>query len=453
MLKLIITLSLCVGFISGSYAQTTLPDAVRGSIQERVDKGINTGIVIGIIDANGSQYYSFGVKSVKSKEAVNENSVFEIGSITKTFTGILLADLVIKGEVKPDDPLQNYLPAGVAAPTRNCESIRLFQLSNHTSSLPRLPGNFSPVNPANPYADYSEKQLYDFLTTYTLTRDIGSEYEYSNYAVGLLGHVLAAKKKATYEQLMINVIAKPLSMNDTRITLTPDMKANLAYGHDNGVEVENWDLPTLAGAGAIRSTAVDMLKYIAANMGKTKSKLYPAMQLSHKNSRAEGSVPEVGLGWHKAGSGDSEITWHNGGTGGYRSFTGFTKSGRGVVVLTNSTASVDDIGMHLLDATVPLIKIKPPSTEIAVDTATLQSYVGRYELAPGFILTISRADIQLKAQATGQSEFPVFAKSKDEFFYKVVDAQLTFNRNETGKVESVTLHQGGRDLVGKRLEN
>lgn len=573
MLKIFITLFLLTGFFPGAFSQTTIPVAVSDNIKARVDNGVNTGIVVGIIDADGSRYYSYGVKSLESKEPVNEYSVFEIGSITKTFTGILLADMVIKGEVKLDDPLQNYLPAGITAPTRNGATIKLVQMSNHTSSLPRMPDNFNPANPANPFADYSEKQVYDFLNTYKLTRDIGSEYEYSNYAAGLLGHVMATKKGVTYEKLMIDVIAKPLNLNDTRIALTPKMKTNLAMGHSEGVEVENWDLTSLAGAGAIRSNAVDMLKYVSANMGKAKTNLYPAMQLSHKNSRVEGSSPMVGLGWHKTGSAELEIIWHNGGTGGHRTFTGFTKGGdKGVVVLSNSNASVDDIGMHLLNPTSPLKPIKnsiaikirktidtqgieagvkeyveikkdkadyydftegqlnklgndylnkgeiekaiavfnlnaeayPQSSnvfysrgeafvkkgdkekaiedykqsvelnpgnqrgidrlkelgvsagdvikEIVVDTNTLESYVGQYQLAPGFILTVSREGTQLKAQATGQPEFPVFPKSKNVFYLKVVEAQLTFNQHSDGKVQSVTLHQAGQDIVGKKIE-
>lgn len=573
MFKIIFTPFLFIALFIGVQAQAPLPDAVKDNIKARVDNGISPGIVVGIMDADGSHYFSYGVKSLKSKESVNEHSVFEIGSITKTFTGTLLADMVIKGEAKLDDPLQNYLPTGVTAPIRNDASIKLVHLSNHTSSLPRMPDNFKPVNPANPYADYSEEQLYDFLNNYKLTRDIGSQYEYSNYAAGLLGHIIAAKKGVTYEKLMIDVIARPLKLNDTRIAFTPKMKANLAMGHNEEVEVENWDLPTLAGAGAIRSTAVDMLKYVGANMGKVKSKLYPAMQLSQKNSRAEGSNPMVGLGWHKMVSEGIEIIWHNGGTGGYRSFIGFTKDGsKGVVVLSNSSASVDDIGVHLLNTKSPLQVIKtsigvkmkswinmqgiepslkaykemkkdqpdhydfcesqlnrlgngylskgetekaiavlglnaevyPQSsnvfyslgeafakkgdkemaienykksvvlnpgsqgaidrlkelgvnasdlvTDAEVDTNTLESYVGKYQLAPGFILTISRDANQLKAQATGQPQFPVYPKAKNVFYYKVVEARLTFNQNEEGKVQSLTLHQVGRDIIGKKLE-
>jgi len=423
----------------------------------RVDNGINPGIVVGVIDGDRTYYYSYGVKSLSEKQPVNEQSVFEIGSITKTFTGIILADKVIQGKMKLDDPLQKYLPKGITAPIRNGASIQLVHLSNHTSSLPRMPDNFNPANPANPFADYSEKQLYDFLQGYVLPRDIGSQYEYSNYAAGLLGHILAASLGVSYEALMIDVIAGPLDLQDTRITFTPNMKKNLAMGHQGNVQVENWDITCLAGAGAIRSTTIDMVKYLRANMGKEKSKLFNAMQLSHKNSRAEGATPMVGLGWHITPSDQFEIVWHNGGTGGYRTFAGFIKGGdKGVVVMANSTTSIDDIGMHLLNPNVPLTDVTKKNNveapkEITVGAKILEGYAGKYELAPGFILTVTQDGNQLMAQATGQPQFPVFAKSENVFFYKVVEAQLTFNKNAEGLTESVTLHQGGREIVGRKV--
>lgn len=436
-------------------AQDNLPEDVKLNIETRINHELTPAIVVGILDENGVKYYSFGVKSLTGKSPVNERSVFEIGSVSKTFTGIILAEMVIKGEAKLDDPVQLYLPNGVTAPTRNGAEIKLVNLTNHTSALPSFPGNATPANPSNPFADYSEKQLYDFISSYTLTRDIGSQYEYSNYAVGLLGNVLAAKRGVSYEQLMINIIAKPLDLKNTRITLTPEMKQNLALGYSGGVQVENWDLPTLAGAGAIRSTAEDMMRYMQANMGLIKSNLYPAMQLSHKNTREAGAKPMVGLGWHIMASGDQEIIWHNGGTGGYKSFIGFIKGGdKAVVVLSNSTVSVDDIGAHLLIPTVPLTVFKPYelAKPFLVEPTILEKYVGQYELMPGLVLTITREDRQLKAQITGQPAHPIFAKAETEFFYKVVDAQLTFTPNKEGTaIESVTLHQNGQNLVGKKL--
>ena len=157
----------------------------------------------------------------------------------------------------------------------------------------------------------------------------------------------------------------------------------------------------------------------------------------------------VGLGWHKAPAGDREIIWHNGGTGGYRTFIGFLDNGsKGVVVLSNSATGVDDIGYHLLNAASPL---KAIDKSVTVDPAVLETYVGKYQLAPGFILTVSREETQLKAQATGQGQFPVYAKSNNVFYYKVVEAELTFNSNKDGVVESVTLKQAGQEIVGRKL--
>jgi serine-type D-Ala-D-Ala carboxypeptidase/endopeptidase len=449
-LRLICTFVL-VSIVTLSIGQTPrITDEVKSNIQARIANGMNAGIVVAVIDGGQEEYYSAGKKSLVTSEAVNENSVFEIGSISKTFTGILLANAVLNGEVKLDDPVQKYLPATVVVPTRNGEAITLQHLANHTSSLPRMPDNFRPSNPANPFADYSEQQIYDFLTHYTLMRDIGSQYEYSNFGMGLLGHILALKKGITYEQLMIDVIAKQLALPNTRIALTAEMKKNLAAGHVGNLPVENWDIISLAGAGGIRSSAVDMVKYVRANMGVTKSKLYPAMQLAHKNSRAEGTTPGVGFGWHLMNKDGQEIIWHNGGTGGYRTFIGFVKgTSKGVVVLSNSANSVDDIGTHLLVSSAPLNTIDKP---IELDPAVLDKYVGKYALTPAFALTVTRSGTQLKVQATGQSEFPVFAKSAAVFYYTAVPAQLTFNiASDATRAESVTLEQNGQKLTGQRV--
>ncbi|WP_108868704.1 serine hydrolase [Aquimarina aquimarini] len=558
--------------LSGCLAQgIDISEEVKNNIKSRIKNGTNTGIVVGVITSDGVTYYSHGVRSLETNVPVDENSIFEIGSISKTFTGILLANMAVNGELNLKTPLQSLLPDSITAPKRNGESIRLHHLSNHTSSFPRMPDNFTPSNPANPYVDYSEKQLYSFLNSYQLTRDIGSKYEYSNYASGLLGHLLANKNNMSYEKLMIKVIANPLKLENTRITFTPKMKKNLAIGHSAGIEVENWDITTLAGAGAIRSSAVDMIKYLAANMGLKKGNLYPAMQLSHKNSRSAGSNPMVGLGWHIMQRDELEIIWHNGGTGGYRAFVGFIKGGnKGVVVLTNSKVGVDDIGTHLLDSTSALDKPKKPSIgtylknsienkgiEMAIKTywelkknqtdtydfgenqlntlgyyylgkgdiekaisifkintiafpnssnvynsygealvknnektkaitsytksielnpgntnsitmlkklgvetkglikkinikdAILENYIGNYEHA-GFVMAITKDGKQMKIQITGQEKIDMYPISENVFYLKVALANITFNKNKKGKVESLTLSQNGEDIIYKR---
>jgi CubicO group peptidase (beta-lactamase class C family) len=439
-------------FAFSSFAQKSLPGEVVKNIEARIANGYSPSIAIGIIDKDGPQYYLFGAKTIGG-QPVDEHTIYEIGSITKAFTGILLAQAVLEGKLKTDDPAQKHLPAKLTLPTRNGQAITLGHLSDHTSALAGMPDNFNPQDPSNPYADYTVDQMYAFLNGYTLSRDIGEKYEYSNLAQGLLGHILALKANGSYEDLMLKTIAQPLGMGETKITFDDKMKQNLAMGHSQGAQVSNWDIPTLAGAGAIRSSVHDMLMFLAANLGLQKSKLYPAMQLSHQARHDKaGSGTRVGLGWHLSKGAEGDVIWHNGGTGGYRTFAGFVKeTGRGVVVLTNSDKGADDLGFHLLSSAAKLIEVKKAPVIVAVPESVLESYVGTYELAPTFSISITRKGTQLFGQATGQGPFELFAKSPSEFFLKVVDAQVTFGSKD-GKVESLTLHQGGQDMLGKKVK-
>ncbi len=383
--------------------------------------------------------------------------MFEIGSATKVFTSLLLADMVQRGEVALDDPVVKYLPASVKMPQRNGRSITLVDLATHTSGLPRMPTNFTPKDNANPYADYSVEQLYQFLSGYQLTRDIDSQYEYSNLGGGLLGHVLARRAGTDYETLVRSRICDPLGMKDTRITLTPEMKARLAVGHNQALEsVENWDLPTLAGAGALRSTANDLLKFLAANLGYTKSPLAPAMAAMLTVRRPTGQPGlEVALAWHIYTVNGKEIVWHNGGTGGYRSFMGFDPKARiGVAALSNASTAVgvDDIGRHLLDASVPLAPAPKLHKEVPVDPKIFDGYVGTYSLATNFIFTITRDGDHLFAQLTGQPKLEIFPEGERDYFYKAVDAQITFVTDSNGRATELILHQNGRDAHAKRFE-
>src|ERR1700752_999149 len=169
-------------------------DQVKSILQERIEYAKKSvGIVVGLVDEKGVRVISVGKPSLDGKQALDGNSIFEIGSVTKVFTATLLADMVERGEVKLSDPISKYLPRTVKTPTRDGKEITLLDLATQTSGLPRLPTNFAPKDPRNPYADYSVDQLYAFLSGYTLTRGIGEKYDYSNVGVGLLGHILALR--------------------------------------------------------------------------------------------------------------------------------------------------------------------------------------------------------------------------------------------------------------------
>jgi CubicO group peptidase (beta-lactamase class C family) len=433
-------------------------DEIREILRNRIDVGKKSvGIVVGLVDEKSTRIISYDKVIKDGNQPVDGDSVFEIGSVTKVFTATLLADLVKRGKVRLDDPISKYLPKSVKTPTRNGKEITLLNLSTQTSGLPRLPSNMSPKDPQNPYADYSIAQMYDFLSGYTLTRDPGEKYEYSNLGVGLLGHILALRAGKDYETLLRTRIFQPLKMESSAITLTPAMRAHLAKGHNAALlPVPNWDLPTLAGAGAIRSTVNDMLKFVAANLGLKKSPLLAAMQLAQQSRRETGIADlEIGLNWHILKKFNTVIVWHNGGTGGYHSWIGFDqKQRKGVVILSNSSNDIDDIGRHLIESKYPLAKIVPPKErkEIKVDAKVLEAYVGEYQLVPGFVIIVTREGDHLFIQATGQGKLELAAETETDFFLKAVDAQVTFVKDTNGQVTHLVLHQNNLNQTAKKIK-
>jgi len=397
------------------------------------------GIVVGVIEPAGRRVVAYGQLASGDPRPLDGDTIFEIGSISKVFTSLLLTDMVNRKEVSIDDSAGQYLPAGVRMPERSGKPITLLDLSRHTSGLPPLPSNFNPKDPRNPYADYSVESLYQFLSGYELPRDPGSEFQYSNLGVGLLGHVLACRAGTDYESLIRTRITEPLGMPDTGITLCPSMQERMSTGHTALLApVPNWDLPTLAGAGGLRSSANDMLTFLAA-VGRA----------------------EIGLGWFIFPTDGREIAWHNGGTGGFRAFAGYDPEGRtGVVVLSNA-GGVDDIGFHILNPKLPLANPQPPTqhAEVAIDPKLLDNYIGRYQVTPTLVLAVTseggRLFTQGFAQLNGQEmvlpKFELFAEGEKTFFAKVADNQVTFDTGPDGHATSLILHRAGRDMLGPRL--
>jgi len=457
MKRIAVLLTLVLFAHAGAAAVVSDAD-IRAILADRIDvQHQGVGIVVGIIDPSGRRVVAYG-STARGGKPVDADTVFEIGSVTKVFTSLLLADMVQRGEVALTDPVSKYLPANVRMPEHGGKKITLIDLATHTSGLPRLPSNLHPKDPANPYADYTVAQLYEFLSSYELTRDPGSNYEYSNLSGGLLGHVLARRARSDYETLVRTRILEPLAMKNTAITLSDTMKARLATGHDAALHpVANWDLPTLAGAGALRSTVNDLLTFVGANAGIGKPTLAPAMAAMLTTRRPTGMPGlDIVLGWHIWTRNGHEIVWHNGGTGGYRSWIGFDpKSRTGVVVLSNAStaAGVDDIGLHLLDPAAPLLQPAKQRKEAKVGADVLDNYVGRYQLARTFIITVTRDGDHLYAQATDQPRFEIFAEDERNFFYKAVDAQITFVVDPNGRAISLVLHQNGSNARGNRIED
>ncbi|MHC4818363.1 MAG: serine hydrolase domain-containing protein [Planctomycetota bacterium] len=322
-----------------------LPAQAGETLEAAVDRLVHAhrasvvGMSVGV--AHGDTVLLKGYGRVEHDRDVkpNADSVYEIGSISKVFTGVLLAILVGDGVVRLDQPVQDLLPDSVTVPAFDGRRITLLDLTTHTAALPRMPTNFAPRDFTNPYADYSVERMYAFVSAWKLPYAPGTKYLYSNLGAGFLGHALARRAKKSYEDLLVARIAEPLGMKSTRITLTDEMRRRLAAPHDGSLRPGHmWDIPTLAGAGGIRSTARDMLVFLRSNLS-AKHALAEPLAVARKVHFT--GPPGIGFGWHIGRHGSR---WHNGQTGGYHAFAAIdTSSKRAVVILSNTANDVPDL--------------------------------------------------------------------------------------------------------------
>lgn len=331
-------------------------DLIKAFLHDNFD-GKNVGMVIGLVDEHGSRIFSAG--SDGTGRALNGDTVFETGSITKTFTTLLLQDSVERGEMKLDDPISKYLPKSVRCPTYNGREITLLDLATHTSGLPKFPNNFSPGDPNRAYSGYTVEQLYSYISDFALTREPGTRWEYSNTGVALLAHILTLKTGINYESLVVERICRPLKMESTRISLTAELKSRLARGHDpSGEPLPSQELSVMNGASGLRSTANDLLRYVSANLDLEDSSLTPLMKKTQvPRSSAPPKLNYTAMDWYDHGNEQPpgmRLLGHGGQTTGYTGFIGFDPDKhRGVVVLFNQQTAgglqADSVGWLLLE--------------------------------------------------------------------------------------------------------
>jgi CubicO group peptidase (beta-lactamase class C family) len=326
-----------------------LSDAVKEVIRENVDNGKHQALFVGMIDENGVQQYYYG-HTANGENAIDENTIFEIGSVSKVFTSLLLADMVEKGEVSLNDPIDKFLPEYVSAPTKNDKKITLLDLATHSSGLPRWPDGF-PVLDAQEQFEYDREEMYDYLSNVELTREIGSEYSYSNIGVSLLGHILSLQAGQSYEELLKDRVLDKFEMESTCVKSCDALRDRFATPHLLGFQFNPINLSDdMAGAGEIRSSGKDMLTFLSYAMGLKDSDLKSSFELTQKVNRQIDDQLSIGLAWHMTQKDDRMIVWHNGATNGFTSFVGFDPElNQGVVVLSNSLIIVDDVGYWLLE--------------------------------------------------------------------------------------------------------
>ena len=321
-----------------AYADEPSDAAIQAILQECVGKDSeSTGIVAVVSGSAGSRLFTYGASDTADNRKLDGDTVFEIASITKVLTALILAAMVERGEVAMSDPVAKYLPPSVKVPTYEGKLITLLDLATYTSGLPIMPDNFTGPN-------YTIDEFYAFLSGYTLKYPPGTHYEYANVGFGLLGHALARRAGKSYEALLVERVCDPLGLRSTRIIPTADMRSRLAHGHDRYLvpTPPSDDLPTLAGAYAAKSTANDLTVLLEACLGRRHTPLEPAVRRLLETRRRTG-LPghEVGLGWFISSNGSDEIAWKSGVNMGFNAFIGFSMSShRGSIALSNAAQNV-----------------------------------------------------------------------------------------------------------------
>lgn len=516
--------------------------------QARLDayaKGLPGGISVAWVDPDGVAYLSAGKCSAPEARPITPDTQFEIGSVTKVFTALLLAESERVGKVSRHDPAAKFLLPANDPDQAKLAPLTLLALTTHSSGLPRLPANIGPNPDAspNPYAQYDRAQLVAALRRHGPTAPVGRAVSYSNFGVGVLGEALGAAWGTSYAEALTAQVLAPLKLKATSLALTgAELPPELAPGHTAGVQVPAWTFRAEAPAGAIISSARDLGAFLEFCLGRTAVPLTTALAEALQPQRdAPDLGAQIGFGWFISGEKDRPIYWHNGATNGYHAFVAFCPADRrGIALLANDAKSCDAIGYALIgmkppgpvteklsnvadypgrypltkafaiditerdgalglqatgqprlglrkltedrfavvgvpaeisferDATGKVValvlhqngrdqrgprgELPPPPKEISLPVETLREYAGQYALSAIVTCTMTEANGALFTQLTGQPKFPVFATAKDEFFLKVVDAQISFERDATGKVIALTLHQGGRDQRAPRRE-
>jgi len=424
-----------------------------------VEYGYTPGIVIGITDGKNTQVFGMG-EFASQRVAAPGELVFEIGSVTKTFTALLLADASLRGEVALDDPVQKYLPSGVQLKSRE-RPILMHHLATHTSDLPRMPSNWAPRNLWDPYVDYTDERLWDFLKSWNPLKPPDRIYSYSNLGSGLLGELLSRALDRPYEQLIRDRICVPLGMTSTAVSPTAAMKLRQVTGHEGGGDVvPGWHFDALAGCGALHSTVDDLLGYVNAQIAPADDSLGRAIELTHPRRFKINEMLSIALGWHRLGPENDFIFFHDGGTYGCTSFVTFDpKTGVGLVALANAGIT----GYLPFPATQACNYLRGrqyalPDLPKAIElpAGVLQRYVGKYQfLDDGSYLSVISDGRTLKTGVEGSREcfLRIFPFSTTRFFYMNTIAAIDFEFDEnTRAVISLTLRTEDQKLKALKIE-
>lgn len=384
---------------------------------------------------------------------IGPDSAFEIGSVSKTMTAALLAELIRRGEGSLDDPLAAWLPEGTPVPEFEGQPILLRHVVTHTSGLPALPAGVPLADPADPYAAMQPADLLQALGSVELAQAPGTVTEYSNFASMLLSLSVARKAGVDFGQLVDEWLFSPLHMDRAHLDEAPE-GVRVATGHlPNGQPTPAWGFHTdLAGVGGVRATLDDMVAYVQGQLGHRDTPLRDAIDRTQQPVVPEGNG-RFAMNWLLAPLNGRTVHAHEGGTGGFSSLVAFDRGrGQGVVVLSDtalhSLGGLGNLGMHLLDDTVPL---EGPRRVAEPEDALLDGLVGTWQVQ-GMPMEVRRKGDALEIQVPGQPAYPMGYDSAGDFYPLDFDAVVRPGRNPDGSY-GFTLFQGGGALPAVRVDS
>ncbi|WP_309396039.1 serine hydrolase [Cerasicoccus maritimus] len=431
-------------------AQQFEPQRVQDYIDALVDRDLNQSIIVGVLDLSGENYYTAGEVSATDARAPKPEDVFEIGAVTQAFTATAASELVVKRQLTWAQPVNAFTPKEVKVPRFMNMPLLLMHLATHTSGLPHNPPNLQPENVNDPFADYSQLDLYIAITVLGMTIPPGQEYQNSMLGYGLLGDVLTLRTNKSFEEVIETYVTRPLALKETSATLDP---AKMVPGHNGKQVVPNWHWDAMAGGGGLYSSARDLLRFAAANMGMVKLDADDKRALAMtQNVYIRTSMPNTSVcyGWHMTQKSMQPVYWQSGKTGGYAAFLGFNPNTRtACVILTNSAQQLDDVAFYVLDPEqFPLPK--PPPSGIR-PVKQLKKYLGTYKVGPDAELVITNDGGKLYAQIPGQPSYRVYPTGTNEFAYATGDVRIIFN-DQKGKVDTLTMVIGLKKISGRRVK-
>lgn len=438
------------GFAAVTPAHAMTDQALAGNVQQRLE-GDRTGacMAVAVIEA-GTVARTYQCADAKDTSRIGPDAAFEIGSVSKTMTAALLADLIGQGKGSLDDPLSAWLPEGTKLPQFQGKPILLRHVVTHTSGLPALPSRMGAPDMTDPYAKLDEAALLASLGDVTLTAAPGTKFEYSNFASMVLSYAVARRAGTDMETLLKQRLFAPLGMRHAYVDVAP-AGVRAAVGHTpNARATSAWHFQTnLAGVGGVRATLDDMVRYVQGQLGTESTSISAALQRSQQKVS---DAPPMAMNWMLMPVGGRTVHVHEGGTGGFSSFVSFDKDKqRGVVILSdttwNSIGSLGSLGLHLVDASFPL---GTPRREATPDGALLDALAGEYELAGGMKMALRRKGDALEIQVAGQGTYAMGYDSAGDFYPREFDAVLRPQRTAAG--QSFTWMQMGGVLPAKRID-